>query len=140
PNELRVDTYCSSGAGGQHVNKVDSAVRITHLPTGIVVFCQDERSQIKNRAKAMAVLRARLLDRERQRQFQEVSDTRRLQVGTGERSEKIRTYNFPQGRVTDHRIGLTVHNLESILEGNLDEIIGSLTSADEASKLEARVA
>jgi peptide chain release factor 1 len=139
PGDLRIDTFRSKGAGGQHVNKTDSAVRITHLPTGIVASCQDERSQIKNRAKAMAVLRARLLDTERQRQFQEVSDTRRLQVGTGERSEKIRTYNFPQGRVTDHRIGLTVHNLQSVLEGDLDELIDAVSSADQAKQLEARV-
>jgi peptide chain release factor 1 len=138
-NDLRIDTFRASGAGGQHVNKVDSAVRITHLPTGMVVTCQDERSQIKNRAKAMAVLRARLLDMERQRQFQEVSDARRLQVGTGDRSEKIRTYNYPQGRVSDHRIGLTVHNLEAVLEGDLDEIIDSVASADHARKLEAKV-
>jgi peptide chain release factor 1 len=139
PNDLRIDTFRASGAGGQHVNKVDSAVRITHLPTGMVVTCQDERSQIKNRAKAMAVLRARLLDSERQRQFQEVSDARRLQVGTGDRSEKIRTYNYPQGRVSDHRIGLTLHNLESVLEGDLDDIIDAVAAADHAKKLEAKV-
>jgi len=139
PNDLRVDTFRASGAGGQHVNKVSSAVRITHLPTGIVTTCQDERSQMKNRVKAMAVLRARLLDRERQRQFQEVTDARRSQVGTGDRSEKIRTYNFPQGRVTDHRIGLTLHNLESVLEGNLDEIIDAVASADQAKQLEVEV-
>jgi peptide chain release factor 1 len=139
PNDLRVDTFRASGAGGQHVNKVSSAVRITHLPTGIVTTCQDERSQMKNRVKAMAVLRARLLDRERQRQFQEVTDARRSQVGTGDRSEKIRTYNFPQGRVTDHRIGLTLHSLESVLEGNLDEIIDAVASADQAKQLEVEV-
>ena len=139
PNDLKVDTYRSSGAGGQHVNKVDSAVRITHIPTGIVVTCQDERSQIKNRVKAMAVLRARLLEKERQRQFQEVTDARRSQVGTGERSEKIRTYNFPQGRVSDHRIGLTLHNLEAILEGDLDEIIDAVATADYAKQLEVHV-
>lgn len=139
PNDLRVDTYRASGAGGQHVNKVDSAVRITHLPTGIVVTCQDERSQMKNRTKAMAVLRARLLDGERQRQLQEVTDSRRSQVGTGDRSEKIRTYNYPQGRVSDHRIGLTLHNLEAVLEGDLDAIIDAVASADQAKKLEAKV-
>jgi peptide chain release factor 1 len=139
PNQLRIDTYRASGAGGQHVNKVDSAVRITHLPTGMVVTCQDERSQIKNRAKAMAVLRARLLDIERQRQFQEVSDVRRSQVGTGDRSEKIRTYNYPQGRVSDHRIGLTLHNLEGVLEGYLDEIIDAVATADRAKQLEVTV-
>ncbi|TET14223.1 MAG: peptide chain release factor 1 [Dehalococcoidia bacterium] len=138
-NDLRVDTFRASGAGGQHVNKVSSAVRITHLPTGIVTTCQDQRSQMKNRVRAMAVLRARLLDRERQRQLQEVTDTRRSQVGTGDRSEKIRTYNFPQGRVTDHRIGLTRHNLESVLEGNLDEIIDAVATADQAKQLEVEV-
>jgi len=139
PSDLRVDTFRASGAGGQHVNKVDSAVRITHLPTGIVVTCQDERSQLKNRTKAMAVLRARLLDSERQRQFQQVTDSRRSQVGTGERSEKIRTYNYPQGRVSDHRIGLTLHNLEAVLEGDLEEIIDAVATADQAKKLEAKV-
>jgi peptide chain release factor 1 len=138
-NDLRVDTYRASGAGGQHVNKVDSAVRITHIPTGMVVTCQDERSQMKNRVKAMAVLRARLLDKERQRQVQELTDTRRSQVGTGDRSEKIRTYNFPQGRVSDHRIGLTLHNLEAVLEGGLDEIIDAVATADQAKQLEVQV-
>jgi peptide chain release factor 1 len=139
PNDLRVDTFRSGGAGGQNVNKVASAVRITHLPTGMVVVCQDERSQLQNKIKAMAVLRARLLDQERQRQFQEVTDARRSQVGTGDRSEKIRTYNFPQSRVTDHRIGLTVHNLEAILEGDLDDIIDAVATADQAKQLEAKV-
>ncbi len=139
PSDLRVDTFRASGAGGQHVNKVDSAVRITHIPTGMVVTCQDERSQIKNKVKAMAVLRARLLDKERQRQFQEVTDVRRSQVGTGDRSEKIRTYNYPQGRVSDHRISLTLHNLEAILEGSLDEIIDAVSTADQAKQLEVQV-
>jgi peptide chain release factor 1 len=139
PNDLRVDTFRSGGAGGQNVNKVASAVRITHIPTGMVVVCQDERSQLQNKIKAMAVLRARLLDQERQRQFQEVTDARRSQVGTGDRSEKIRTYNFPQSRVTDHRIGLTVHNLEAILEGDLDDIIDAVATADQAKQLEAKV-
>jgi peptide chain release factor 1 len=138
-NDLRVDTFRSGGAGGQNVNKVASAVRITHIPTGMVVVCQDERSQLQNKIKAMAVLRARLLDQERQRQFQEVTDARRSQVGTGDRSEKIRTYNFPQSRVTDHRIGLTVHNLEGILEGDLDDIIDAVATADQAKQLEAKV-
>lgn len=138
-NDLRIDTYRASGAGGQHVNKTDSAVRITHLTTGIVVTCQDERSQIKNRAKAMGVLRARLLDMERQRQSQEVTDVRRSQIGTGDRSEKIRTYNFPQGRVSEHRIGLTVHNLERVLEGDLEDIIDAVAAADEAKQLGERV-
>lgn len=135
-NDLRVDTYRASGAGGQHVNKVDSAVRITHIPTGMVVTCQDERSQLKNRVKAMAVLRARLLDKERQRQLQELTDNRRSQVGTGDRSEKIRTYNFPQGRVSDHRIGLTLHNLEAVLEGGIDNLIDAVATADQAKQLE----
>jgi len=135
PNDLRIDTFRSGGAGGQSVNKVTSAIRITHIPTGMVVVCQDERSQLQNKTKAMTVLRARLLDQERQRQFQEVTDERRSQVGTGERSEKIRTYNFPQGRVSDHRIGLTVHNLPAILEGNLDDIIDAVATATQAKQL-----
>lgn len=139
PNDLKVDTFRSGGAGGQNVNKVASAVRITYLPTGMVVTCQDERSQLKNKMKAMAVLRARLLDAERQRQFQEVSGARRSQVGTGDRSEKIRTYNFPQGRVSDHRVGLTIHNLPGILEGNLDAIIDAVATADRAKQLEAQL-
>jgi len=138
-NDLRVDTFCSGGAGGQNVNKVASAVRLTHIPSGMVVICQDERSQLQNKIKAMAVLRARLLDQERQRQFQEVTDARRSQVGTGERSEKIRTYNFPQGRISDHRIGLTIHTLEAILEGDLDDIIDAVATADQAKQLEAKV-
>jgi len=139
PGDLRIDIFRSGGAGGQNVNKVSSAVRLTHLPTGMVVVCQDERSQLQNKIKAMAVLRARLLDQERQRQFQEVTDARRSQVGTGDRSEKIRTYNFPQGRVTDHRIGLTIHNLEGILEGDLEDIIDAVSTADQTKQLEARV-
>jgi peptide chain release factor 1 len=139
PGDLRIDIFRSGGAGGQNVNKVSSAVRLTHLPTGMVVVCQDERSQLQNKIKAMAVLRTRLLDQERQRQFQEETDARRSQVGTGDRSEKIRTYNFPQSRVTDHRIGLTIHNLEGILEGNLDDIIDAVATADQSKQLEAKV-
>ena len=139
PSDLRIDIFRSGGAGGQSVNKVSSAVRITHIPTGMVVVCQDERSQLQNKIKAMAVLRARLLDQERHRQFQEVTDARRSQVGTGDRSEKIRTYNFPQGRVSDHRIGLTIHNLEGILEGDLEDIIDAVANADQAKQLEAKV-
>jgi peptide chain release factor 1 len=139
PADLRIDTYRSSGAGGQHVNKTDSAVRITHLPTGIVVECQDERSQHKNRARAMALLRARLLSAERERQAAEEAEKRRLQVGTGDRSERIRTYNFPQGRLTDHRIDLTLYRLDDIVEGDLDEVIDALARehrADELASLE----
>jgi peptide chain release factor 1 len=137
PAELRIDTYRSSGAGGQHVNKTDSAVRITHLPTGIVVECQDERSQHKNRARAMALLRARLLTAERERQTTEKAEKRRLQVGTGDRSERIRTYNFPQGRLTDHRIDLTLYRLDSIVDGDLDEVIDALAREREAEELAA---
>lgn len=128
PNDLRIDIFRSSGPGGQSVNTTDSAVRITHIPTGIVVTCQDEKSQHKNKAKALKILRARLLDRARQEQQMTLSEQRRSQVGSGERSERIRTYNFPQGRVTDHRIGLTLYKLEDILEGDLDEIINALTT------------
>lgn len=133
-DDLRIDTFRASGAGGQHVNKTSSAIRITHIPTGMVVSCQDERSQHKNKAKALSVLRARLFDVEREKQFQEVTENRRSQVGSGDRSEKIRTYNIPQTRVTDHRIGLTVHNLKNIFEGELDEVIDALATADEPSE------
>jgi peptide chain release factor 1 len=134
--ELRVDVYRSSGPGGQGVNTTDSAVRITHLPTGLVVTCQDERSQIKNRAKAMRVLRVRLLERAQDEQQAAIAADRRSQVGTGERSERIRTYNFPQARVTDHRIGLTLHRLPAILEGDIDELVDALTAAEQAEQLE----
>ena len=135
PAELRIDTYRSSGAGGQHVNKTDSAVRITHLPSGIVVECQDERSQHKNRARAMALLRARLLAAEQQKQQSERAQSRRLQVGSGDRSERIRTYNFPQGRVTDHRINLTLYKLSQIMNGELDELIEALQQEHQAELL-----
>jgi peptide chain release factor 1 len=135
PSDLRIDTYRASGAGGQHVNKTDSAVRLTHLPSGLVVECQDERSQHKNRARAMALLRARLKDSQVTKQKTETAERRRSLVGTGDRSERIRTYNFPQGRVTDHRINLTLYKLEDVLHGNLDEIIGPLTREHRAEQL-----
>jgi peptide chain release factor 1 len=124
--DLRIDTFCSSGAGGQSVNTTKSAVRITHIPTGVVVSCQDERSQLKNRNKAMRTLRARIVEAERERQEAEIAQNRKAQVGTGERSEKVRTYNFPQNRVTDHRVGVTLHKLEQVLEGDLDELVQAL--------------
>jgi peptide chain release factor 1 len=136
PKDLKIDVYRSSGPGGQHVNTTDSAVRITHIPTGIVTTCQDEKSQHKNKAKALKVLRARLLDMQRQRQREEIAQTRRRQVGTGDRSERIRTYNFPQSRFTDHRIGLTLYKLDAILQGNLGEIIDSLTAHYQAEALQ----
>jgi peptide chain release factor 1 len=134
--DVRVDVYRSSGPGGQGVNTTDSAVRLTHIPTGLVVTCQDERSQIKNRAKAMRVLKARLLERAQEEQQAAIAADRRSQVGTGERSERIRTYNFPQTRVTDHRIGLTLHRLPAVLEGDLDELIEALSAAEQAERLE----
>ncbi|HEV8129622.1 MAG TPA: peptide chain release factor 1 [Acidobacteriota bacterium] len=135
PKDLRIDTFCSSGPGGQSVNTTYSAVRITHLPTGEVVSCQDEKSQIKNRAKAMRVLRSRLYERALAEQQSQIAQNRRTQVGTGDRSEKVRTYNFPQNRLTDHRIGLTLHRLDSIMDGDLDEVIDSLVAHFQAEKL-----
>ncbi|MBP2652673.1 MAG: Peptide chain release factor 1 [Firmicutes bacterium] len=134
-NDLKIDTYCASGAGGQHVNKTESAVRITHLPSGVVVQCQDEKSQLKNRDRAMRVLRAKLLELAEASQHAEVAEARKSQVGTGDRSERIRTYNFPQGRVTDHRIGLTLHKLDFVLNGDLGELIGALTTTDQSERL-----
>jgi peptide chain release factor 1 len=133
--DLQIDTFRASGAGGQHVNKTESAIRITHLPTGLVVECQDERSQYKNKDKAMKVLRSRLYEMEREKQESAEAAARRSQVGSGDRSERIRTYNFPQGRVTDHRIGLTLYKIESIMDGSLDELIDALVTADQAEKL-----
>jgi len=140
PDALRIDIFHSGGAGGQNVNKVATAVRITHLPTGMVVVCQDERSQLRNKLKAMAVLRARILDMEQLKQENAVSQQRRSQVGTGDRSEKIRTYNFPQDRVTDHRIGLTLRNLSRILEGDFDPLIDALATDDQAKQLQEQLA
>ncbi len=135
-NDLRIDTYRASGAGGQHVNRTDSAVRITHIPTGVVVTSQDQRSQIQNREKAMRVLKSRLYEIQREQQDSEYANRRRLQVGTGDRSERIRTYNFPQGRVTDHRIGLTLYKIDEIINGDLDEIIGALTLAEQTALMQ----
>ena len=137
PADLRTDTYRSSGAGGQHVNKTDSAIRITHIPTGIVVECQEERSQHKNRSKAMALLKARLLAAEQEKQQSEQAQSRRLQVGSGDRSERIRTYNFPQGRVTDHRINLTLYKLAQVMNGQLDELLDALHQEHQAELLAA---
>ncbi len=136
PNELKIDTFRSSGPGGQSVNTTDSAVRITHEPTGLTVSCQDEKSQHKNRAKALKILRARIQDKLKAEQQAELDETRKVQVGSGDRSERIRTYNFPQGRVTDHRIGLTLHQLEEILAGNLEPVIEELMLADEKKRME----
>ncbi|MCP9454729.1 MAG: peptide chain release factor 1 [Nitrospira sp.] len=139
PKDLRIDTFCSSGAGGQSVNTTYSAVRITHIPTGLVVTCQDERSQLKNRAKAMRTLRARIVEAERQKQEAEIAQSRRAQVGTGDRSEKIRTYNFPQNRVTDHRVGVTLYTLDAVLEGDLDEIIQVLRVHQQTEAVPAEI-
>lgn len=135
PKDLQIDTFRSSGAGGQHVNKTESAIRITYLPTGLVVECQDERSQFKNKDRAMKILRSKLLEEKKQEQQGKIAEERRSQVGTGDRSERIRTYNFPQGRVTDHRINLTLYKIESIMNGDLEEIIEALATADRAEKL-----
>lgn len=135
PNDVRVDVYRSSGHGGQSVNTTDSAVRLTHVPTGLVVTCQDEKSQIKNKDKAFGVLRARLYDMQQQQQHEEQSEARKSQVGSGDRSERIRTYNFPQGRVSDHRIGMTIYRLDSFLDGDIDEIVDALHTGDQAEKL-----
>ena len=134
-NDLKIDTYCASGAGGQHVNKTESAIRITHLPTGVVVTCQDEKSQLKNKEKAMRVLRAKLLEKAQAEQHAAVAADRKSQVGTGDRSERIRTYNFPQGRVTDHRIGLTLNKLDFVLNGELEELIEALIATEQSEKL-----
>jgi peptide chain release factor 1 len=135
PNDLQIDTFRAGGAGGQHINKTDSAIRITHIPSGIVVKCQDERSQHKNKDKAMKVLRARLYEKAQEAQSSEVAQARKSQVGTGDRSERIRTYNYPQGRVTDHRIGLTLYKIEEILDGDFDEVIDALITTDQTEKL-----
>jgi len=135
PNDLRIDTYCASGAGGQYVNRTETAIRITHLPTGIVVQCQDEKSQLKNKEKAMRVLRARVKDLAVREQSEAIAADRKSQVGSGDRSEKIRTYNFPQGRVTDHRIKLTLYKIEEVLNGDLDDFINALITADQAKRL-----
>jgi len=136
PADLQIDTYRASGAGGQHVNKTESAIRITHLPTGVIVECQDERSQLKNKDKAMKILRSRLYEAKQKEQDAQLAEERRSQVGTGDRSERIRTYNYPQGRITDHRIGMTVYKFDDMLNGNIDEMVDALITADRAAKIE----
>ena len=136
PEDLQVDIYHSSGHGGQNVQKVATAVRVTHIPTGIVAVCQDERSQFKNKDKAMAVLRSRVLAREMQRQQEEVSEARRSQIGSGDRSERVRTYNFPQDRVTDHRVSLTTHNLEAMMDGEIDQFVDALSAREQTRRVE----
>ena len=135
-DDLRIDTYRSSGAGGQHINKTSSAIRITHIPTGIVVSCQNEKSQLKNKEQALKVLYARVYERERRAHDAAISADRRSQVGTGDRSERIRTYNFPQGRVTDHRIGLTLHKIDAIMDGDLNEMMDTLATTDRMAKMQ----
>nr|PRI95468.1 Peptide chain release factor 1 [Haemophilus influenzae] len=137
PADLRIDTYRASGAGGQHINKTDSAVRITHIPTGMVVECQDERSQHKNKAKALSVLASRLVQQEQEKLAQEQADTRRNLLGSGDRSDKIRTYNYPQGRVTDHRINLTIYRLDEVMNGKIDELIQPIITEYQADQLAA---
>ena len=139
PADLQIDTFRASGAGGQHINKTESAIRITHLPTGLIVECQDERSQYKNKDKAMKVLKSRLLEAKTREQNDALAQERKMQVGSGDRSERIRTYNYPQGRMTDHRIGLTLYRLEDILNGNIDEVIDALITADRAAKLQSSI-
>ncbi len=136
PGDLQIDVYRASGAGGQHVNKTESAVRITHLPTGTIVECQDERSQYKNKDKAMKILRSKIYERMQREQADKIASERKLQVGTGDRSERIRTYNYPQGRVTDHRIGLTLYKLDSVLNGDMTELLDALMTFDQAEKLQ----
>ena len=138
PEDLKIDVFRASGAGGQHVNKTESAIRMTHLPTGIVVECQDERSQFKNREKALKILRSRVYEQKQREADEKLASQRRSQVGTGDRSERIRTYNYPQSRVTDHRIGLTLYKLDAILDGDLDELIDALRTAEQTEKLQAQ--
>jgi peptide chain release factor 1 len=137
PADLRIDTFRASGAGGQHINKTDSAVRITHIPTGIVVECQDDRSQHRNKAQAMSVLAARINDAKQREQQQQIASQRKSLIGSGDRSERIRTYNFPQGRITDHRINLTLYKIDAIMDGDLDELVGALTAEHQAELLAA---